>query len=72
MSNKAINWFWSGLFVTLFLLSQDFWFWDGAIRLGPWNLPLRIYYFLLLQLSLTVLLAFFIRRHLRKGSGETN
>ncbi len=70
MSDYTANWRWSGLFATLFLLSQDFWFWDDAVRLGPGNFPLRIYYFLVLQLILTVLLAVFVRRLLRKGSGE--
>jgi hypothetical protein len=68
--SRRINWRWSGTFGLLFLLSQDFWFWDGAVVLGPGNFPLRIYYFLMLQLLLTLLLLFFVRRRLRRGSGK--
>ena len=58
------------IFGLLFLLSQDLWFWDAAIHLGPGNFPLRIYYFVLLQFLLVVLLAVFVRRLLRGDEGE--
>jgi len=54
---------WGGVFILVFLLSQDFWFsWDQPPALGPWNIPLRIYYFIFLQFLLAVLLAVFLRR----------
>ena len=52
MSLNNSTWRWTGAFATLFLLSQDLWFWDAAIHLGPGNFPLRIYYFVLLQFLL--------------------
>ena len=72
MSNNTANWCWSGLFAALFLLSQDFWFWDDVVKLGPANFPLRIYYFLILQLMLSVSLALVVRRLLRKGPDEAD
>jgi len=62
------SWRWTGAFSSLFLLSQDYWFWDSGVQLGPGNFPLRIYYFLLLQLLLAVLLAAMIRAMLRDDS----
>ena len=70
MSLNNRTWRWTGAFASLFLLSQDLWFWDGGIHLGPGNFPLRIYYFLFLQLLLAVLLAVFIRHLLRRKEGE--
>ena len=70
MSIKTSIWRWTGAFATLFLLSQDLWFWDAAISLGPGNFPLRIYYFVFLQLLLAVLLAVFVRRLLRRKKGQ--
>ena len=70
MSDSNCTRRWTGLFAALFLLSQDLWFWDSAIHLGPGNFPLRIYYFLFLQLLLAVLLAVFVRRLLRRKEGE--
>ncbi len=70
MSDSNSTWRWTGAFAALFLLSQDLWFWDAAIHLGPGNFPLRIYYFLFLQLLLAVLLAVFVRRLLRRKEDE--
>ena len=52
--------FWAGIYVLLFLFSQLHWF--LADDLGPWNFPLRIYYFLLLQCLLAVVLGLFLAR----------
>ena len=70
MSLNNSTWRWTGAFAALFLFSQDLWFWDAAIHLGPGNFPLRIYYFVLLQFLLVVLLAVFVRRLLRGHEGE--
>ncbi|MDH3979286.1 MAG: hypothetical protein OEU91_02095 [Gammaproteobacteria bacterium] len=51
---------WSILFALLFLLSQDFLFWNGEIHTGPWGFPLRVFYFLLLQGLLVALLVGFL------------
>jgi len=60
---------WAGIFTLMFLLSQDFWFSrDNQLQLGPWNYPLRIYYFVSLQFLLAVLLAAFLARR----SGHKN
>ena len=62
---------WAGIFVLLFLFSQLHWFLaDDPIRLGPWNFPLRIYYFLLLQFLLAVALGLFLAR--RSGRKPNN
>jgi hypothetical protein len=69
MSADKRGWRWPAVFGLLFLLSQDLWFWGEDIRLGPGNFPLRIYYFVLLQLALAALLALFVRRLLRRKPG---
>ena len=67
MSADKRSWRWTLAFGLLFMLSQDLWFWADDTVLGPGNFPLRIYYFLLLQLALAALLALFVRR--RSGAG---
>ena len=54
------NLVWSILFILLFLLSQDFPLWDGEVHTGPGGFPLRVFYFLLLQGLLVVLLVSFL------------
>ena len=60
VSVKTVSYLWAGVFALIFLLSQDHWFlWDDQLRLGPWNFPLRIYYFVFLQFLLAALLGVF-------------
>ena len=60
LADKTGNRLWAGIFTLVLVLSQDAWlFWDADVLLGPWNLPLRVYYFLGLQFLLAVLLAAF-------------
>ncbi len=54
---------WTLAFAALFLLSLDFWWWDGPVKVGPLHLPQWIYYFVILQLGLAVAVHFFGRRH---------
>jgi hypothetical protein len=72
MEHKRRVWPWIGIFAFIFLLSQDFWFWDGELKLGPWNFPLRVYYFLLLQFLLAVALGVFILRSSRRERDESD
>ena len=59
-SVTTASYLWAGVFTLVFLLSQDFWFsWDQPPLLGPWNIPLRIYYFVFLQFLLAVVLGVF-------------
>ena len=52
---KTGNRLWAGMFLLVLVLSQDAWlFWDPDVLLGPWNLALRVFYFLGLQFLLAV------------------
>lgn len=63
VSVKTGGCLWAGVFALIFLLSQDHWFlWDNQLRLGPWNFPLRIYYFIFLQFLLAAMLRLFLVR----------
>lgn len=66
------NLVWGILFVLLFLLSQDFLLWDGEIHTGPWGFPLRVFYFLLLQGLLVVLLTGFLAGRSRDDNPGPN
>ena len=46
--------FWFFCFTLLFLLSLDFWAWEQDIAIGLWNLPVWIFYFVGLQISLAI------------------
>ena len=67
--NRSGVW-WSLVLVALFILSLDFWWWDGPIRFGPLHLPRWIYYFVLLQLLLAAAVHLFGRRHWAAGDGD--
>lgn len=54
---------WAAVFLALFVLSLDFWWWDGPIRFGPLHLPRWIYYFVALQLALAGAMHLFGRTH---------
>ncbi len=56
-------WAWSSGFGLLFVLSLDYWWWDGPVRFGPFGLPLWIYYFALLQLALAIAIWRFSLKH---------
>ena len=43
---------WTALFTILFILSLDYWAWDGPVRFGPFRLPIWIFYFIALQFVL--------------------
>ena len=62
--------FWAGVFGLLFLLSLDYWWWDGPVRFGPFGLPAWIYYFVLLQLLLALAVWRFGRRHWTPVGGD--
>ena len=65
--------FWAGAFVLLFLLSLDYWWWDGPVRFGPFGLPAWVYYFAILQLLLALAVWRFGRKHWTSvGGDETN
>lgn len=54
---------WAAGFGLLFVLSLDYWWWDGPVRFGPFGLPLWIYYFVFLQLVLAIAIWRFSRKH---------
>ncbi len=54
--------FWFFCFTILFLLSLDFWAWEEDIAIGLWNLPVWIFYFVGLQISLTIALLIFTQK----------
>ena len=54
--------FWFFCFTLLFLLSLDFWAWEQDIEIGLWNLPVWIFYFVGLQISLAIALVVFTQK----------
>jgi len=71
MNNK---WFYYIVFFTIFLLSLDYWTSD-EIRFGFFNLPYRVYYFIILQFILAAVIYLFSKRFWkesmkRKGDKE--
>lgn len=54
--------FWFFCFTLLFLLSLDFWAWEQDVAIGLWNLPVWIFYFVGLQISLALALLVFTQK----------
>ncbi len=54
--------FWFFCFTLLFLLSLDFWAWEQDVAIGLWNLPVWIFYFVGLQISLALALLIFTQK----------
>ena len=54
--------FWFFCFTVLFLLSLDFWAWEQDVAIGLWNLPVWIFYFVGLQISLALALLIFTQK----------
>lgn len=54
--------FWFFCFTVLFLLSLDFWAWEQDVAIGLWNLPVWIFYFVGLQISLALALLVFTQK----------
>lgn len=53
------SFFWLFTFTVIFLLALDFWSWDQVISFSLFQLPSWIFYFLGLQLILTLALLLF-------------
>ena len=69
-SNLRSLWLWSAGFGVLFVLSLDYWWWEGPVRFGPFGLPLWIYYFILLQFALAIAIWRFSLRHWTTSSAD--
>ena len=54
--------FWFFCFTLLFLLSLDFWAWEQNIVIGLWYLPDWLFYFLGLQIILTIAILIFTQQ----------
>ncbi|MEM9273519.1 MAG: hypothetical protein AAGA80_11235 [Cyanobacteria bacterium P01_F01_bin.143] len=54
--------FWFFCFTLLFLLSLDFWAWEQNIVIGLWYLPDWLFYFLGLQIVLTIAILIFTQQ----------
>ncbi len=54
---------WRLFFLILFVLSLDYWWWDAPMQFGWLNLPLWLYYFILLQLLFFAGFYFFSRQY---------
>ena len=61
---KSLIWF--ILFTILFMLSQDFWFWDLPVNLGILGLPTWLYWFFGIHLLL-ILVIYLFTRHFWKS-----
>ena len=54
--------FWYFCFTLIFLLSLDFWSWEQKTNLVWLQLPIWVFYFVGLQLLLTVAMLVFVRK----------
>ncbi|HIA36763.1 MAG TPA: hypothetical protein EYM84_09220 [Flavobacteriales bacterium] len=48
--------FWVASFMTIFLMALDYWAWDEVVSLSVKGLPAWIYYFVILQLILVLMI----------------
>ena len=59
MTRRRAAWMWAVIFLLLFALSMDFWWWDDAVTFGPFHLPTWLFYFIALQLLLAAAIEIF-------------
>ena len=61
MKKELLIWFIT--FAVLFGFSMDFWKWNDPVTFGWLNLPVWVYYFMMLQFALSVLIYRFAKQH---------
>ncbi len=70
MTRKSIRLTWTTVFVTMFLVSLDYWRWDEAVIIGLLGPPRWINYFVLLQLLLAGAVFLFSRTYWKDTDGS--
>jgi len=70
MRNSSI-YIWILAFAVLFLLSLDYWIWDEPVVLGLWGFPTWIYYFVVIQVVLTILIYLFAKYFWKSGDEQS-
>ena len=56
------SFFWFFCFTVIFLLALDFWSWERDIALGLGNLPVWLFYFIGLQITLAIAIWVFTQK----------